>query len=70
MGSSDKKAFNSHAILANAYDEKLSYLTNGSELQLVEKEGDMIRQDSYNLVLKMKAIAQLIAFTKMVELML
>lgn len=52
MGSSDKKAFNSHAILANAYDEKLSYLTNGSELQLVEKEGDMIRQDSYNLVLK------------------
>lgn len=53
-GSSDQKAFNSHSILANAYDEKLSYLTTGSELELVEKEGDMIHQNSYNLVLANK----------------
>ncbi len=51
MGSSDQKAFNSYSILANAYDEKLSYLTKGSELELVEKDADMIRQNSYNLLL-------------------
>lgn len=52
LGSSDAKAFNSHAILANAYDEKLSYLTEGSGLSSVEKDGDFIRKYSDNLLLK------------------
>ncbi len=52
LGSSDKKAFNGNTILANAYDDERSYLTNGSGLSLVEKGGDYVQVDSYNMLLK------------------
>lgn len=52
LGSSDKKAFNGNTILANAYDEERSYLTNGSGLTLVEKGGEYVQVDSYNMSLK------------------
>ncbi len=52
LGSSDNKAFNGNTILANAYDEKLSYLTGESGLVLVDKGGEYKQVDSYNLALK------------------
>lgn len=50
QGSSDKKAYNSDYILANAYDDTLSYLRDGSDLVLVD-EGDTLDSYSYNLIL-------------------
>lgn len=52
LGSSDNKAFNGNTILANAYDEKLSYLTGESGLVLMDKGGEYRQTDSYNLSIK------------------
>lgn len=51
LGSSDGKVYNSSVSLANAYDEKLSYLTEGSMLEKC-KSGSYVKEDSYNLTLK------------------
>lgn len=52
QGSSDAKQYNSHKILANAYDENVSFLTGESGLNLVTGETVSINKDSYNLTLK------------------
>ena len=51
QGSSDNKAYNLDVILANAYDEKLSYINGESGLEKV-KSGEYLDADSQNLFLK------------------
>ena len=52
LGSSDSKSYNTQVSLANAYDERLSYLTSGSGLVTTgTKETYYIQANSYNLVL-------------------
>ena len=51
-GSSDNLAYNTDIILANAYDEERSYLTDGSGLVEVTEEGEYLDTYSYNLNLK------------------
>lgn len=53
QGSSDKKAYNQDLILANAYDEDLSYLTGESGLVKVKK-GEYLDTDSNNLFITEK----------------
>lgn len=50
LGSSDSKAYNSKISLANAYDEKLSYLTGDSRLQVCESKS-FVQEDNYDLVI-------------------
>lgn len=50
LGSSDSKMYNSSVSLANAYDEELSYLREGSGL-VPCKKGNYVQEDNYNLVL-------------------
>lgn len=53
LGSSDKKAYNTQVSLANAYDEKLSYLTEGCRLDHTGNESkEYVYNDTYNLLLK------------------
>lgn len=53
LGSSDKLAYNTQISLANAYDDRLSYITKGSGLEFTgTKEAHHIQANSYNLVLK------------------
>lgn len=51
QGSSDKKAYNLDLILANAYDDDLSYLTGESGL-ITPKKGEYIDTDAPNLHIK------------------
>lgn len=53
LGNSDKKSYNTQVSLANAYDEKLSYLTEGCSLLYTGNEDEeYIRDDTYNLLLR------------------
>ena len=55
LGSSDKFSYNTQVSLANAYDDKLSYITKNSGLEHTgSKEGHYVQANSYNLILKNK----------------
>jgi len=53
LGSSDKLSYNTQISLANAYDERLSYITKDSGLESTgSKTSYFVQADSYNLILK------------------
>lgn len=53
LGSSDSKSYNTQVSLANAYDERLSYLTSGSCLESTgTKNKYYINANSNNLIIK------------------
>ena len=55
LGSSDSLSYNTQISLANAFDERLSYLTSGSGLEFTgTDESRYIQTESYNLILKNK----------------
>ena len=55
LGSSDSKSYNTQVSLANAYDERLSYLTNGSSLESTgSKIKHYVNSNSNNLIIKNK----------------
>lgn len=52
LGTSDAKAYSDEVSLASNYDPDLSYLTNGSGLELIESKKNYNNTGSNNLVLK------------------
>lgn len=51
LGSSDKKAYDSEISLANAYDDKLSCLNQGSGLSYCDNDAKYVSKDSDQMVL-------------------